>query len=352
MLLNRITKTVLMAGVAIIATSCHNPVYDYEGDCEPHYFVKYVYDMNMQWADAFSSQVNSVELYVFDPQTGDLIKKYEEFDTDVLSRPGYLMPIDLKPGNYEFIAWCGLQNNQENLFSLPPTRSHKNEVHCRLDRMYDETGLAYQDKQLHHLFHGTLTAELKDEEGNHIYQVNLIKNTNNINLSLQHVAGKELTTDMFTVEMTEGNGHLRHDNSLMDDEPIQFRPWHVRAGAFDVSATKADEDADNLNFFMAELSTCRLMKDRDPRINIIDNESGETVYSIPIVKWATTFRSQQFNDVNNDIHMVYDDQEYLDREDNYNIMLYLDNKDEGGWLAASIYINSWRVVNGDYDMQQ
>ena len=86
------------------------------------------------------------------------------------------------------------------------------------------------------------------------------------------------------------------------------------------------------------------MANRDPRINIVDNATGNTVYSIPIVKWATTFRSKQYSDANNNIHVINDDQEYLDRESDYNVMLYLDNKEDGGWLAASIYINSWKVV--------
>lgn len=343
-------KTKLIFGaIALALGGCNNPVFDEEGDCDPHYYAKFVYDMNMEWADAFSSQVNSVELYVFDPQTGELVKKFEEFDMDVLKQPGYLMPLDLKPGNYEFIAWCGLHNNMEDLFYLPETKSQREHVHCRLERRYDVDGNPYQDKQLHHLFYGKINAELPDREGEHIYQVDLIKNTNNISLSLQHVSGLELTPDMFTVEMSEGNGHLNHDNSLMDDEDIQYRPWHIRAGGFDISGQKTSEDSENLNFFMAELSTSRLMKDRDPRINIIDNETGQTVYSIPIVKWATTFRSQQFIDKNNDMHVIYDDQEYLDRESTYNIMLYLDSKDEGGWRTSSIFINSWRVVTGDYE---
>lgn len=338
-----------VVGMALM--SCHNPVYDYEGDCEPHYYVKFVYDMNMQWADAFSSQVNSVELYVFDPQTGEIVKRFEEFDTSVLSSPGYLMPLDLEPGNYQFVAWCGLENNMENLFSLPSTRTRVEEVHCRMHRDYDDKGNAFQDKQLHHLFYGSLDATLPDEEGTYVYQVDLIKNTNNISISLQHVSGQPLTADMFNVEMTEGNGHLKHDNSLMDDEDISYRPWHLRDGAMDIGGMKAENDDETLNFFMAELSTCRLMKDRDPRINITDSSTGELIYSIPIVKWATTFRSQQFADVNNEIHVVYDDQEYLDRENQYNIMLYLDNKEDGGWLTATIYINSWRVVTSQYEVE-
>lgn len=333
----------LLLAAATGFTSCESFYVD-EGDCDPHYFVRYIYDMNMEWADAFSSQVNSVDLYVFDSQTGEIAGHFTEKDMATLAAPGYLMPIDLKPGEYEFIAWCGMENNQENLFRLTePSISNHNHIHCTLDRQYDGDK-AFQDKQLHGLFHGKITATLPDEQGTHIVDVKLIRDTNNINLSMQHIAGQPLTSDMFSVTMNEGNGHLAHDNSLMEDEPIEFRPWHVRDGSVDITGTKGDGDSENLNYFMAELSTSRLMANRDPRINIVENATGNTVYSIPLVQWAIAFRSQQYKDNNNNMHTITDDQEYLDRESDYNIMLYLDNKEDGGWVAASIYINSWKVV--------
>lgn len=334
----------LLAAMAL--ASCNSgPLYDFEGDCDPHYYVQYVYDMNMEWHNTFGSNVNSVVLYVFDSATGRLAGVYKENDMATLSAPGYRMPVDLKPGTYNFIAWCGLENNQENLFTLQENISRSEDLNCRMARQYED-GRAFQNKQLHPLFHGMVTASLPDEEGEHVVTVHLVKDINNINLSMQHVSGEPLTTDMFTVTMSEGNGYLAYDNSLKEDEDIEYRPWHVRSGSIDIAGTKADSDAeegDNLNFFMCEISTGRLMKNRDPRINIIDNATGNIVYSIPIVKWATAFRSQQYKDINNNIHVITDDQEYLDRRSDYEVMLYLDNGEEG-WLAAEIYINSWRVV--------
>ena len=50
------------------------------------------------------------------------------------------------------------------------------------------------------------------------------------------------------------------------------------------------------------------------------------------------------------------DQEYLDREDEYNIMVYLQKEgndnpdipdDSSEYTAVSIYINGWRIVHHD-----
>lgn len=329
-------KGVLAAMLLLPMTSCDDSfIYEQEGDCDPHYFVKYVFDMNMQYADAFSTRVNSVRLFIIDPETGDLVKEYVE-SGEALQSEGYRMPIDVEPGTYELIAWCGMENNKDH-FVLPDAINKREDMHCRMAREYKD-GQAEQSEFLTALFHGKIEATLPDTEGNHVVTIYLTKDTNNINLSMQHVGDQPLTRDMFTVTMTDGNGHMDFDNSIKDNESILYRPWTVTDGFVDVDRTRAEgDDATPLNFFKAELSTSRLMKDSDAHINIVANETGELVYSIPIVEWALKLRSEQYSDM--------EDQEYLDREDQYNVMLYLDN--DKGWKAAQIYINNWRVVLHD-----
>ena len=71
----------LFVGALTAATlglaSCEK-FFDYEGDCEPHYFVSFVYDMNMLYADAFASNVSSVDLYVFDAETDRYVGHFAE----------------------------------------------------------------------------------------------------------------------------------------------------------------------------------------------------------------------------------------------------------------------------------
>lgn len=336
--LRRALALMALAFLALPFTSCSDGfIFDEEGDCTPKYYVKYVFDMNMQYADAFPSKVESVTLFMFDKTTGELAATYTE-SGEALKADGYMMKVDVDPGEYELLAWCGLENNDDH-FTLPEAITLPEHAHCTMARDYDETGRAFQNNRLNSLFHGKIYATFPEEYGEYVVTVPLIKDTNNINISMQHVAGEPLTADMFTVTMTEGNGHLAHDNSIIEDEDIDFLPWHVADGIVDITGSRADDEETPLNYFKAEISTSRLMADRNPRINITDNATGEVVYSIPIVQWALEFRSA--------VHSEMDDQEYLDREDEYNVMLYLDNKDDRGWLAATIYINGWRVVNHD-----
>lgn len=353
-----------LTAVAATATGCQELIYEDLDPCERHYYVKYIFDMNMNYADAFAAQVHSVKLFVFDAATGELKTTYAA-EGDELAEPGYRMEIEIEPGTYELIAWCGMDDAAH--FALPPQVALREEVTCRMDRDYDaDTGEATLDRWLHPLFHGRVTATLPDSWEDYEVRMPLVKNTNDIILSLQHVGSQELRSDMFTVTLTEANGAMAHNNALLDDEMVTFRPWALLDGTADLgkaasvrptplsradaeagsdesagngaagSDNAAADDAQQPNFFKAELSTGRLMADRNPEIVVTENATGRRVFTIPLVKYALMFRSERYK--------TMDPQEYLDRESEYTLSLFLDNKDEQGWVAAQIWINGWRVV--------
>lgn len=336
------TRTMIL--VAVLCCASCDSIYDDEGDCDPRYFVRFVYDMNMLYADAFAAQVGSVDLYVFDAETGEYVAHFAEKGTP-LTTGSYRMSLDLKAGKYDFIAWCGLADNEED-FALRNVIAKPEDLQCAMARSYDE-GVAYSSRNLHSLFHGSLTVELPDEEGDHIYTVKLTKDTNNINLSLNHAAGP-LDPNRFEVTMTDENGLMAYDNSLMADEPIEYRPWSLRGGTLDmgeVSALAEDEESGSreAGFLVAEISTARLIANRNAQINIVDKEKGKTVFSIPLVKWALMLRSAN--------HAKMGEQEYLDREDEYNLMVFLADDNKEGWMAMYIVINGWHIIdNGEVEL--
>ena len=78
------------------------------------------------------------------------------------------------------------------------------------------------------------------------------------------------------------------------------------------------------------------------RINIVDKQKDKVVFSIPLVQWALMLRSAN--------HASMGDQEYLDREDEYNLMVFLaDNSN--GWTAMEIFINGWHIINYDTELK-
>jgi hypothetical protein len=78
----------------------------------------------------------------------------------------------------------------------------------------------------------------------------------------------------------------------------------------------------------------RLVKGDDVRITVVNQETGETVFSVPLIDYALLMKGYERADM--------DDQEYLDRQDEYNLTFFLDNNNR--WISTSILINSWRLV--------
>ena len=68
-------------------------------------------------------------------------------------------------------------------------------------------------------------------------------------------------------------------------------------------------------------------------LHIRNRETGEDVFRIPIADYALLVKGYYRQDMG--------DQEYLDRQDEYTMTFFLD---EGEWVSSVIYINSWRVV--------
>lgn len=329
----------LMLGVLLVAgTSCER-LYESEGDCNPYYYLRFVYDKTLPPSDAFSKQVESVDVYVFDAN-GTFVKHYAD-KGEALGEIGYRIPLDLEPGDYQFVAWCGLDGN-EGHFAVPESIARPEDLTCKMARKYGPDGLAYSDYDLHPLFHGKVTATLPDTQGEHVVTVFLMKDINYISLSLNHMSGA-LDPERFEVTMEDCNGFMAYDNSLLDDEQIEYRPWSQRGGVLDVETS--DTTMGEAGFLVTEFVVARMMKDHDVRISILDKETGNIVFSIPLVKWALQLRSAHYSNM--------DEQEYLDREDTYNLMVFLqdDEKNPSNWASASIVINGWKIVEqGDMEL--
>ena len=344
-------KIFTVATVAMALSSCEK-ILDYEGDCDPKYFVKFEYTMHMEQGDAFKEQVKAVDLWIFDSKTGKYVDHVYSTTAD-LAKYDYLLPIDVKPGEYDFVAWCGDIDNRH--FKVNDEIGRNEEATCRLHKRSYEGTQAISKDNLDLLFHGKLDgAVLPDEQGAHIYTIPLIRDVNNISITLQHVSG-EFDTTHKRIFMADNNGFMRHDNSLDEnDEIINFHPWSLVTGSLeDNRKARAgyDDDHDGFtdvnggsgNYMNVELSTARLMADHNPVITIMDDENGKVMFEIPVVKWLLQLRSKQYSSM--------DEQEYLDRKNQHELMVLLQDDGKGGWTAISVVINGWHMIdNGDIEM--
>lgn len=364
----RIATTVVAAATLLASlTSCDNAIYDDEGDCDVIYRLRFRYDMNMKFADAFSHEVKSVRLYAFD--TDDKLVWQTEESGERLAQEGYDIILPLQPGDYKLMAWCGLDNGES--FTVPQIDlgDTRDPLQCRLNRTQHPEDGAVSTEDLHPLFHGTLEVNLREDinGGEYVYTMPLTKDTNVFRIVLQHLSGKDIEADDFTFKIEDNNGWLHHDNSLLDDENITYHAWSVYSGSAGVDAPEArlseglsvvrcplsDENSENgkretnngtraitdVKVAVAELTVSRLVQ-RDwtvnpkPMLTIRKADDGELVARIPIIDYALLVKGNYNRDMS--------DQEYLDRQDEYNMTFFLDENNH--WLSTTIIINSWRVV--------
>nr|MDE6127330.1 FimB/Mfa2 family fimbrial subunit [Muribaculaceae bacterium] len=64
--ISRVWHAILSLVALLPLTSCSGFVYDDEGDCRVRYLVKFRYDYNMKFADAFRPEVDEVTLHLID----------------------------------------------------------------------------------------------------------------------------------------------------------------------------------------------------------------------------------------------------------------------------------------------
>ena len=329
-------------------SSCDSAIYDEEADCSVYYRLKFRYDRNLKWADAFAHEVSSVNLYAFDMQGVLVWQRAEKIDP--LTVDNYSMLLDLPSGDYQLLAWCGLQNDgeREESFSVPDARvgeTHIEELQCSLNRKYDESG-AYSKERLYPLFHGRLDVSLpgNDDGGEYTYIMQLTKDTNHIRVILQHLSGEDVDVNKFKFRIEDENGLLGHDNGPQADENIEYRTWKTQNG-------EAGVEKDNTRAIIyakgaiADMTVGRMMAThRKKMILTISNDEGETVTSIPVIDYALLAKDYYEEEYGRPM----DEQEFLDREDDYVLTFFLDKNDR--WFSSYILIHTWRVVPQDVDL--
>ncbi len=339
------TKMLAVAVGIMTLCACDSAIYDYEGDCSINYKVRFKYDYNLKFADAFAHEVKTVTLYLFDTD-GKLVWERTE-SGDILQSRDYAMTVDVAPGTYSMLAWCGAGDKKS--FDIPNPR-HITDLTCTLNRKRGDDGKAYYDEQMDHLYYGYVPAkEFIDYEGTYYDTIPLMKNTNSVRVVLQQMTDepedRPIDEHQFRFTITDNNGKMDWDNSVLPDEMIKYHAWHTKTGLADMGqpddqpeGTEAKGTRKNGTFraVVAELTIPRLMMDHKPYLTVTNTENNEVVFSIPLIDYLLLVKGEATD------RREMGDQEYLDRQDEAAMTFFLD---EGyRWINAYIYINSWHVV--------
>ncbi|MCH5239370.1 MAG: FimB/Mfa2 family fimbrial subunit [Muribaculaceae bacterium] len=349
-------KTFLALATSVLTlSSCNNPVFDDEGDCEVHYYLRFVYDMNLKWADAFPSEVNSVNLYAFN-SNGIFVKEFLGRG-DALSQAGYEMELDLDPGTYQLVAWCGLDNDGKEMesFTVPtpePGVTTLDELTCTLNTLSNSQYPVYSDSRLYFMYHGNMEVELPDSQdgSSYYYTMALTKDTNHIRIILQQLSAEDMEPDRFGFRITDANGELAYNNDLLGDTKVNYLEWAKGSALAGVSKKDivGTSELVYVNGVYADLSVSRIMADHKNEflLSVYDSKKGDDIIvDIPVIQYALLSKDYYELAYNH----VMTDQEFLDREDEYVLTFFLDENIK--WVSTSILIHSWRIVLDEYGLQ-
>lgn len=324
-----------LAVAALCLASCD---WYHEDNDECSVSVRLTYDMNMKFVDAFDNDVEKVTLYAVDENGAVAYSKTvskSEITNGVVTLDG------IKPGNYDILVWAEGEERNANSFTYgtaATTGSAVEGLTSYINRNATTTGKGDITKDLTPLFHGYAQGvELTNQPNGQVSTtIDLTKNTNVIRVTLQDYNGQsDIDASKYTFRITDDNGFMNYDNSLLADDSLTYHPWSTYAGKADITAS---DGSSTIAVAIAEFTVGRLMVDKHPRLSVYDEE-GQLVLSVPLIDYLLLVKGKYNKDMS--------DQEYLDRQDEYDITFFLKGSK---WVAGRIIINSWHLVMSDVNM--
>jgi len=288
--------------------------------------VAFRYDYNMKYADAFPVEVKKVDLFVFDENYRFVTAFQEEREQ---FGEGFRIPLSLPEGKYHLLAWAGLyERSYDFLKQFVPGKTTMDELKVKVLRQSDGS----RKEELDALWHGETSLTLNQQEAQTTV-VNLTKDTNKFRILVQCQQGLSLDSADLKFSIWDDNGYLAADNSLLHDSFIHYQPYVQRA------ENVSEDPSRPLKAVVAEMNTSRLLENKHPRL-VIQGKEGEEIINIDLIKYLllTKMEGHQMSA-----------QEYLDRQDEYALIFFLNRDSSGHYLLVQVKVNGWiiRPQSGD-----
>lgn len=315
--------------MVLLLTSCFR---DGLEECPPsqyNSYIKFVYDYNMSFVDLFHKQVSSLDIYLFDENDTFLHRIIEKTPDGSPFSKGYTLGLpDAFSNAKKLVVFAGTDDEQQSLAVMIPGKSKLNDLSLSLNDRADNR----VDCRLRPLWHGNIcdaatgTINLSGDTTT----VSLTKNTNVIRIMLQSLVDSlDVDVNDFSFELQTINGACDAYNAVCDDKKWCYCPY--------IMENVGEGGA------VAELNTLRLLSDRENRLLIKHISSDETILDINLNKYLHGLKLSNYSDMSFD--------EYLDREDEYEIAVFLTamenptpsipSIDPVHWVAVYATINKW-----------
>lgn len=329
-----------VAAVTMTAMSSCGSVFDDLDPCPAGIEMRFVYDYNLESANAFPAQVDCLTLHLYDAD-GNFITTVTE-TSSALADEDWRMTLDLAPGSYHAVAYGGIECDKASFShaAVPAGGSHFSSISMQLSD--DHIG-----KRLHDHFHGALDFSIDPDATEYTkVTMKMTKTTNHFRILLHQLNNEPLDGKDFEFFIKDDNAELDHANSPVAGHQITYPAWttgHTSEPAGSRSNVSVDDSSAELNghapqLAFGELSTSRLHLKNSPRLIVRSKETGRDIIDISL----NTFLLMSMSEA-----ATWGAQEYLDRCSMWNMTFFLD--EDRRWLQTRVIINGWAVRVNDIE---
>lgn len=303
----------------LLITSC-TWVEDDVDNCPYGFWLNLHYTYNILDVEAAPEYISEVAVYVYDAD-GNYVSRLD-VPQSVLKANGHRVRVEgLPEGDYQFVVWSGIGNST---YAVSGDRGALNQFRLSLAQPELKVASCLPD-----LYYGKLQTVHYDDSYV-LHDVYMMKNTNQLACLVVPMSDDAtLSPDDYDMKVVTANSVMDAHNMLVSDNEMTYEPF-VRN-----SVTIEDAEYGELNGVSFNISTLRLMEDKDCRLILEKKDSGETIFNISFPEYIGMIGTLYTN-----LGRQLTVQEYLDRQDFYTIVFFLSSDLN---QLVQLQVNSWRL---------
>lgn len=330
------TRWVVAASVAVALAGCDNSfVFEDLDECRPDYRVRLSFTKNMENSEKVNL-VPSAKLYIFD-ENNTLLDSVISSKSELIAND-FTIPLPKleKDKKYEFIFWGGLNENAWiNHVNATRAAQSKDDLSVKLSK--DENSISRNE--LSYIFHGQDQHTFTKMTGLDEKVIDLTQDVNFLNIMIENAE----TLSAYEFYIIDKNTIIAFDNRLhANSENVKYMSVNKSVTTFEKPAGNGQGSGQMVKGILASIHSFRLLDE------LLSDDSNGAQFVIKYLGkevFKSSLRKLILHD--NAVPSGMSSQEYLDREDTFNIFVSV-NK-EADWGHFSIYVNDWQVVVNNID---
>jgi len=287
---------------------------------------QFVYDYNADERDKFAEQVDHISLFIYDTETGLLEDSFEFYREDM--EENHTVSVMLPAGRHTAVAWGNCHTQHYRIHAPETTASMQLEMTCITGQVMTQTNPGS-------LFHTSNTFEVI-EGSEYTVPISLIKNSNRVKVIIKGLSEEDKKTaeSLLVFRMTSNNWKYNFDNSIRSEEAIVYIPEYHR------EENEGEEDDISVTFYPLRLFSY----DEETALSLRYRNAmtgRETVLERALIPYLLKAVEEPVAASRNHVLTKNDDDnEYLDRHDDYEVTFIMEVDADG-----NITLDEWDRIN-------